>query len=272
MVDMSSTDGTLEMLEYALSRGADAARRAQQGLRRGRQRRHGQVQRHPHMCLQQRPAVPRGIGRPYRRAPARVGDDTLLGFRLEGRDGVLQRSALYFPGRLDLIWMFSATVRSSWNLTFRLGRFMADWDITERTPVDWVTGAALAASRALWQKTGGFDEEFFMFSEEVDLCRRVHDLGGTVFYVPEVALTHVGGASMDSTDLKVQWLTAGKVRYTRKHHGHVVLFVARLGATAAYLSSFPIWMWRWLRRAITTADLRAQVRRYGKALLKAWTT
>jgi GT2 family glycosyltransferase len=273
VVDMRSTDGTLEMLGSRFpdvkvlkdvpNKGYGAAANA--GIARAQGT-------HIFVCnsdlLFREGTIDRLV-----RMLREVGDNTLLGFRLEHANGVIQRSALRFPGRLDLMWMFSAVVRGSWNLTYRLGRYMPDWDFTERTPVDWVTGAALAASRSLFERLGGFDEEFFMFCEEVDLCRRIHDLGGTVLYVPEIPITHVGGGTISNTaDLRVSWLAAGKVRYTRKHYGHTVLFVARLGATAAYLTSYPVLLLSWLRRRRTFSDIRADCGRWGKALLTAWST
>jgi GT2 family glycosyltransferase len=270
VVDMGSKDGTLEMLAERFpevrvlsdvpNKGYGAAANAGTAAARGT---------HIFVCNSDLLFREGSIDR-IAQVLGEVGDDTLLGFRLEGLNGVLQRSALYFPGPFDLIWMFSAAVRSSWDLTFRLGRWMADWGITQSTPVDWVTGAALAASRSLFERLKGFDEEFFMFCEEIDLCRRVHDLGGTVLYVPEVAITHVGGATLSDNDLRVRWIAAGKVRYTRKHHGHAVLLVARLGATVAYLSSYPLWVLSWLRRGITSREFGVEARRYGRALLEAW--
>jgi GT2 family glycosyltransferase len=111
-----------------------------------------------------------------------------------------------------------------------------------------------------------------MCSEEVDLCKRVHDLGGSVVYAPEVTLVHVGAASHSGKDLRVRWWAAGRVRYTRKHFGRVVLLAARLGAVAAYLSSLLIWIKRWLLHRITWHDVRVEARRYGRALLEAWRT
>jgi GT2 family glycosyltransferase len=272
VVDMSSTDGTLEMLksrfpevkilEDVPNKGYGAAANAGLAVAQGT---------HILVCNSDLLFREASIDRIFA-ILGEVDDHTLLGFRLEGLDGVIQRSALSIPGPMDLVWMFSVKVRSSWRLTFRLMRYLADWDITERTPVGWVTGAALAASRTLFDKLHGFDEEFFMFSEEVDLCHRVHDLGGTVLYVPEVAITHVGGGTLSDTAQRDRLIAAGRVRYTRKHHGHVVLFVARLGATAAYLSSYPIWLVSWLRRKMTARDIIEQARRWGATLLEAWRT
>jgi GT2 family glycosyltransferase len=270
VVDMSSTDGTLEMiksrfpevrvLEDVPNKGYGAAANAGIAQAKGT---------HIFVCNSDLVFREGSIDR-ITQMLAEVGDDTLLGFRLEGLNGVQQRSAVRFPGKLDLIWMFSATVRSSWKLAFRLGRYMADYNITTTTPVDWVTGAALAASRSLFERLGGFDEEFFMFYEEVDLCRRIHDLGGTVLYVPEVAITHVGGGTLPESDIRTRWIAAGKVRYTRKHHGRLVLFVARLGATLAYLSSYPVWLSSWIRHGLTSSEVRVEIRRWTGTLAEAW--
>jgi GT2 family glycosyltransferase len=272
VVDMSSTDGTLEMLASRFpearvlrdvpNKGYGAACNAGIAQAEGT---------HIFICNSDLVFRKDTIDAVATALEEVAGGDTLLGFRLEGLNGVMQRSALRFPGRLDLIWMFSVVVRGSWRLAFRLGRYMADYDITERTPVDWVTGAAMAAPRSLWDRLGGFDEEFFLFCEEVDLCRRIHDLGGRVLYVPDITITHVGGGTLDNaSDLRIRWIAAGKVRYTRKHHGHSALFAARLGATAAYLTSFPVWTLQWLRRGITAAEFRAEAKKWGEALLGAW--
>jgi GT2 family glycosyltransferase len=272
VVDMSSTDGTLEMLRSRFAevrvltdvpnKGYGAAANAGIAQAKGT---------HIFVCNSDL-IFPEGSIDAIIQKLAEVGDDTLLGFKLEGTDGVMQRSALRFPGKLDLIWMFSATVRSSWKLAYRLGRYMSDYDIHVTTPVDWVTGAALAAPRSLFERLGGFDEEFFMFCEEVDLCRRIHDLGGTVLFVPEVTIVHVGGGTLPTGDLRTRWIAAGKVRYTRKHHGHLVLFVARLGATLAYLSCYPVWLVSWMRRGLTAKEVRVEIKRWTGTLAEAWRT
>ena len=199
-----------------------------------------------------------------------VNDTTLLGFRLQGADGSPQRSTHRLPGPFALVWMFAAPTRYCSRLNSRLLGYLDEEAMTRRTPVGWVTGAALAAHRSLFERLGGFDEAFFMNSEEVDLCRRVHELGGKVVYAPEVTLTHVGGGSSSDPDLALRWLAQGKVRYTRKHFGRVALFGARLGALAAYFSSFSVWFVRWVLQKTTFEETLDEARRYGSALLEAW--
>lgn len=62
--------------------------------------------------------------------------------------------------------------------------------------VDIVMGAAMLMRRSLFQKIGGFDETFFMYFEESDLCKRVQAMGYIVLYTPEASLIHIGGYSV----------------------------------------------------------------------------
>jgi GT2 family glycosyltransferase len=61
--------------------------------------------------------------------------------------------------------------------------------------VDWLKGACLAAPTALLRRYGPFDERFFMFSEDVDLCVRLRRDGVPVLYAPQIPVVHLGGMS-----------------------------------------------------------------------------
>ena len=61
--------------------------------------------------------------------------------------------------------------------------------------VPWILGAALAFRREQIQLLGGFDERFFMYFEEVDLCYRLFSQGKQIHFLPEAEIIHVGGAS-----------------------------------------------------------------------------
>jgi N-acetylglucosaminyl-diphospho-decaprenol L-rhamnosyltransferase len=65
----------------------------------------------------------------------------------------------------------------------------------ESAPVDWVMGAAMLVRRSAFDAVGGFDERFFLYWEDADLCRRLRDRGYAVRYVPAARVAHVGGAS-----------------------------------------------------------------------------
>ncbi|MDO5699860.1 MAG: glycosyltransferase [Bowdeniella nasicola] len=89
---------------------------------------------------------------------------------------------------------------------------------TEAVAVDWVTGVAMLLPVAEVMAVGGFDESFFMNSEETDLQYRLRERGVARLYVPSVRVVHEGGASSDP-GLRRSWLVASRYRYAEKH-GH----------------------------------------------------
>lgn len=94
-------------------------------------------------------------------------------------DGVLQDSARSFPTVSQL-------------LRRKLGRTTGpDYNI-DLAPikVDWVAGMFMVFRREVYQTIGGFDERYFMYFEDVDICRRLHALGFTVLLLPEVRVVH----------------------------------------------------------------------------------
>ncbi|HWE70696.1 MAG TPA: glycosyltransferase family 2 protein [Acidimicrobiales bacterium] len=64
-------------------------------------------------------------------------------------------------------------------------------------PVDWVSGACFLVRRSAFEQVGGFDERYFMYLEEVDLCWRLGRAGWKVAYVPAAVVTHHQGVSTD---------------------------------------------------------------------------
>ena len=95
-------------------------------------------------------------------------------------------------------------------------------------PCDWASGACLLVRRELLERIGGFDESFFMYCEDVDLCRRLWDLGRPVVYTPSVVCTHAGGASAPRWRL-FRVLARSRIHYARKHLGRVGATTYRVG-------------------------------------------
>ncbi len=87
-------------------------------------------------------------------------------------------------------------------------------------PVDWATGAALLVSGEMADHVGDWDEQFFLYSEEVDFFRRLRSLGSSVWFEPRAAMHHVGGGSGGSEGLAAL-MTVNRVRYMSKHHSRV---------------------------------------------------
>jgi N-acetylglucosaminyl-diphospho-decaprenol L-rhamnosyltransferase len=63
------------------------------------------------------------------------------------------------------------------------------------TAADWVSGACFMARRQAFEEVGGFDERYFMFAEDMDLCYRLHQAGWGVGFQPDATVTHVQGVS-----------------------------------------------------------------------------
>jgi GT2 family glycosyltransferase len=87
----------------------------------------------------------------------------------------------------------------------------------ERT-VDWLVGAVLLVRRAALADVRGFDERFFMYSEEADLCRRIRESGWMVRHLPVMCILHHGGKP--NPRLAAQQ-TFSRLEYARKHFGPV---------------------------------------------------
>lgn len=97
-------------------------------------------------------------------------------------------------------------------------------------PVDWLVGAALLLPTAEFRAVGGFDENYFMNSEEVDLQRRLRERRIPSIFLGTVAVRHEGGGSSDS-ERRVRWVTQSRLRYAAKWGEHPGLL--RLGLRAA---------------------------------------
>jgi N-acetylglucosaminyl-diphospho-decaprenol L-rhamnosyltransferase len=86
-------------------------------------------------------------------------------------------------------------------------------------PVDWATGAVLAMSRVCYDALGGWDESYFLYSEEVDASLRARDAGLVTWYEPQAVATHIGGQS-GRNDTTHAMQIVNRVRLYRRRHGN----------------------------------------------------
>jgi GT2 family glycosyltransferase len=73
-------------------------------------------------------------------------------------------------------------------------------DTSEPTDVAWVSGAVMLVEHAAFDRVGGFDERFFLYKEDEDLCLRVREAGGRISYEPSIAVRHFGSVVADRSD------------------------------------------------------------------------
>jgi N-acetylglucosaminyl-diphospho-decaprenol L-rhamnosyltransferase len=93
---------------------------------------------------------------------------------------------------------------------------------------DWISGACMLVRRSILEQLGGLDEGFFMYCEDKDLARRIHDAGYEVRYEPSARCVHHEGASAPRPALSGV-LTLSRVRYARKHGGRLRAALERGG-------------------------------------------
>jgi hypothetical protein len=117
-------------------------------------------------------------------------------------DGTTQESARGEPtawtglfGRHGLLTkLFPGAVAARRNL--RAAQIVATG--VESAEIDWAMGASLLVRREVFDRVGGFDERFFLYWEDADLCRRLRNLGLVIRFVPRARVAHVGAASSRS--------------------------------------------------------------------------
>lgn len=129
---------------------------------------------------------------------------------------------------------------------------------------DWVVGAAMLVPRAEFEGVAGFDERFFMNSEETDLQRRLAAQRVRAVYLPMVQVGHVGGGSTGGQDRRV-WLVEGWFRYQQRWGQPQLLRWALVAA------SYVNFAWHTLRRLGGAAVRpRATLRSELEIIRRAW--
>jgi GT2 family glycosyltransferase len=143
----------------------------------------------------------------------------VVGPRLLNTDGTLQPSCYPFLTPLNVLLVMTLLSRViGFFPVFRERHLPTSAHASVRI-VPWVKGAALALRRAPILRLGGFDESYFMYSEELDLCYRLRATGWEVHYTPAAIVRHVGGASTVNARaaMSAQVFTS-LIRFYEKHY------------------------------------------------------
>ena len=123
-------------------------------------------------------------------------DVGLVGCRMVGEHGKVRHSWYGFPSFRSALHDECAFLR--WFGAFRKENArcqMDGFDGTWTNCVDWVAGAVMLVRREVVTSIGGFDERFFMYAEDADLCHSIRDAGLKVVYCSEAKVLHIGGHS-----------------------------------------------------------------------------
>ncbi len=158
-----------------------------------------------------------------------------LGPQLLFPDLRVQSSRRRFPTLATAV--LESTVLQQWFPRNRVLERYYVWDRreNEEQDVDWVVGACLLIRRQAWEQVGPLDERFFMYSEELDWCRRLKTAGWRVVYLPSAAVVHSEGqSSMQVVPARHMYFQSSKVLYFRKHHGALAGELLRLFLLVTY--------------------------------------
>jgi N-acetylglucosaminyl-diphospho-decaprenol L-rhamnosyltransferase len=127
---------------------------------------------------------------------------------------------------------------------------------------EWLSGACLLARRSVLEQLGGFDEGFFLYCEDMDLCARVRAAGFAVRYEPGATARHEGGHSAPRTSLFAV-LATSRARFARKHSGGAAAAFTRLGLGVHAMTHLVAAVGRPAHRRGNAAALRSVVRARG---------
>lgn len=107
------------------------------------------------------------------------------------------------------------------------------WGLTRSSPnkfcqVDWISGACIMTTKKLYQQLNGFDEDIFMYMEEVDLLYRARKLDLNTYFFPDSQIIHLGSASSNGKTFPILQVYRGFLFFYKKHYTIFHLFVLRL--------------------------------------------
>lgn len=141
----------------------------------------------------------------------------LAGARQVGADGSLAPSIRRFPSAANMLAEALAVERVPLARRFLGEREVEPGPYARETLCDWTSGSFMLARReALAAVGGGFDERFFLFSEETDLCRQIKDAGWEVAHLPQVTIRHFEHDRRENERMERQAAYA-RLQYARKH-------------------------------------------------------
>jgi GT2 family glycosyltransferase len=152
-------------------------------------------------------------------------DAAAAGARLLRPDGRQQPSA----------WRFPTPLTALAGALFLHRRYTVQSRGDEICDVDWAQSAALLVRREAAEQIGWFDPAFFVYSDEVDFCKRLRDAGWRTLYVPEAAAVHHEQLSTDRVpERRIVELSRNRDVYMRKHHTLPAAWAVRLLTAFTY--------------------------------------
>ncbi|MGH7960248.1 MAG: glycosyltransferase family 2 protein [Candidatus Binatia bacterium] len=168
----------------------------------------------------------------------------ILGAQLLNPDGSPQPSCGHFLSLPALVWSNAWRFVSGAQAIRRAGGGRL-WTGTAVEEADWLVGAFLLCRRAVLEAIGGFDEDYFLYAEDMDLCYRVRQHGYRVLYFPAVAVIHHSNCSgaRKWAERREGEIVRSELLFLRKHSGRLAAFAFRLlGGGLFFCKGLKFWL------------------------------
>jgi len=131
-------------------------------------------------------------------------------YSLQGSAELTPKSALFSLSFLHKLWPNNPITQKYW---------LMDWNKKEVKEVAAVPGSALMIRRKIFEKINGFDENFFLFFEEIDLCKRVREAGWKIFFQPKAKVIHFWQGSTPQNKKIKKIFQKSRFYFFKKHYG-----------------------------------------------------
>lgn len=163
-------------------------------------------------------------------------EKTFIGCKLLNPDKSWQPSTTKFPSGLNSItsnfFLYILNPSSQYFNKY----FLQNKNITVPVEVDYILGAFLFGRRSILLKLQGFDERFFFYAEDIDLCYRLKMMGGKTLFNPTTSIVHIGGASVKSNQwFKFKNKAISELQFFQKHKNGIEFLI---GIISHYIGNF----------------------------------
>ena len=172
-----------------------------------------------------------------------ISSDNTIGLvapQLRFPNGGIQYSCRRFPTFWNVLTEMTGLSRIFHRIRLLNGWKMGDFDHKMERDVDQPAGAALMVKKDLLEGLGGLDERFPMFFSDVDLCKRIKDMGKKIVYCPDAVITHKGGSTvLGRRPALIASSHLSLIRYFLKHHRGIMDAIPNLLITFLLLIGIP---------------------------------
>lgn len=159
----------------------------------------------------------------------------MIGPKIFYLDGRLQETCRRFPRWYMPFIQRSSLGKTRWGKRYADSFVMSDDSHTRTRAVDWIQGSAMFLRGSFYHQLGGFDDRYWLYFEDIDLCRRTWLAGKQVLYVPKITLKHAHGK------------LSGK-------HRSMLMNLILIKEARGHIISWAQYTWKWLCRRTPNAD------------------